>query len=218
MAEPSYAEFSRKLLPGVANVLGVRLPALRKLARELARGDWRAAFEVIRDDSFEETLLKGMLIGYAKADMDELLRYTARYVPLIGDWSTCDSFVAGLKWVKSDPERAFAFLAPFLDSEAPFAKRFAVVTLLFYFINERDIDRTLDCLASVRNEAYYVRMAVAWAAAECYVSFPEKAASLLAAGRLDDWTRAKSVQKICESRAVSAEGKARARAITRKKG
>ena len=36
MAEPDYAEFSRRLLPsGVRRLYGVRMPQLRALAREL---------------------------------------------------------------------------------------------------------------------------------------------------------------------------------------
>ena len=40
LAEPEYAVFSRRLLPGTENVLGVRLPLLRRLARRIAKGDW----------------------------------------------------------------------------------------------------------------------------------------------------------------------------------
>ncbi len=41
LAEPAYRDFSASLLPGVGNLLGVRLPHLRRLAREILRGDWR---------------------------------------------------------------------------------------------------------------------------------------------------------------------------------
>jgi len=41
LAEPAYRDFSASLLPGVGNLLGVRLPHLRRMAREILRGDWR---------------------------------------------------------------------------------------------------------------------------------------------------------------------------------
>ena len=65
LAEPAYREFSAGLLPGTGNILGVRLPRLRALAKELARGDWRAALEQ-EDVFFEETMLRGMVIGAAR--------------------------------------------------------------------------------------------------------------------------------------------------------
>ena len=42
LAENSNKKFAEKLNPGVENVLGLRLPDLRKLAIEIARSDWKA--------------------------------------------------------------------------------------------------------------------------------------------------------------------------------
>ena len=41
LAEEDYKEFNKKLLPGVENILGIRLPAMRKLAKEIAKDDFR---------------------------------------------------------------------------------------------------------------------------------------------------------------------------------
>ena len=55
LADPAYQAFQQKLVPDVTNLLGVRVPALRQLARELARGDWRGYLEAARHDTYEET-------------------------------------------------------------------------------------------------------------------------------------------------------------------
>ena len=67
MAEPDYRAFASGLIPGGTPMLGVRLPALRGLAKRIARGDWRVLFRAEKGKCFEETLLRGMVIGYAKA-------------------------------------------------------------------------------------------------------------------------------------------------------
>ena len=36
-----YQKFHSSLLPGVENVIGVRMPLLRKLAKEILKGDWQ---------------------------------------------------------------------------------------------------------------------------------------------------------------------------------
>ena len=141
MAEPDYRAFASGLIPGGTPMLGVRLPALRGLAKRIARGDWCAFFRAEKGKCFEETLLRGMVIGYAKAGVDELLAYTASFVPEIGDWSTCDSFCNTLKFVRKDPERVWAFLRPYFSSEREFDVRFGVVMLLDHFIQEAFIDR-----------------------------------------------------------------------------
>ena len=69
LAEPGYRDFNCKLLPGVEDMLGVRTPALRRLAREIAKGDWRGYVDQVRtawqqgETCHEERLLWGMVVG-----------------------------------------------------------------------------------------------------------------------------------------------------------
>lgn len=46
LADDKYQKFAAALLPNIDNVLGVRLPLLRKLAREIAKGDWRGIWQL----------------------------------------------------------------------------------------------------------------------------------------------------------------------------
>ena len=75
LAEPDFRAFMAKLTPNVPkeNMLGVRIPKLRKLAKELAKTDWRTYLEEAKDDSFEEIMLQGLVIGYIKAELSEIL-------------------------------------------------------------------------------------------------------------------------------------------------
>ena len=59
LSEPEFQKFSSSLLPGTSNILGVRLPILRKLAKKIIRGDWRAYLASAQDQSFEEIMLQG---------------------------------------------------------------------------------------------------------------------------------------------------------------
>lgn len=40
--EEKYRKFSSSLLPGVDNILGIRLPRLREIAKDIAKDNWRA--------------------------------------------------------------------------------------------------------------------------------------------------------------------------------
>ena len=132
LAEPDYQAFASRLLPGVDNLLGVRIPVLRKLARQLAREDWRAALAAMGNGSFEEIMLQGLILGYAKGSPADILPHVAAFVPKIDNWSICDSFCSGLKLAAAYPEPVWDFLQPYLDSDRAFSVRFAVVMLLFY--------------------------------------------------------------------------------------
>ena len=43
--DKTYQTFMKKLLPGTENILGVRLPELRKLAKEISKGEWKVFLE-----------------------------------------------------------------------------------------------------------------------------------------------------------------------------
>ncbi|PKM44535.1 MAG: DNA alkylation repair protein, partial [Firmicutes bacterium HGW-Firmicutes-6] len=98
LVDEKYRKFSSSLTPGTDNILGVRLPALRKIGKKIAKADWRSYLETARDDSFEETLLQGMVIGYADMELTERLVMIKTYLPKIDNWSICDSFCTGLKF------------------------------------------------------------------------------------------------------------------------
>ena len=140
LAEENYRRFSAKLLPGIPNILGVRLPTLRKIAKQIAQENGLAYFQTASTESFEETMLQGMVIGYLKCSMEERFIQIARFVPKIDNWSVCDSFCAGLKYTKNEPQKMWDFLQPYFRSSAPYDIRFAVVMLIFYYINEEYLD------------------------------------------------------------------------------
>lgn len=217
LAEPEFQKFTSRLLPGTEHILGVRLPKLRKIAREIARGGWRAYLAGAREDSFEEIMLQGMVIGYIQADLPERLRLVAAFIPKIDNWSVCDSFCSGLKLARAEPDTVWAFLQPYLHSEREFEARFGAVMLLFYYIDEAHISAVLILLDQLPAQGYYARMAVAWAISICFIRFPEQTMDYLKTGStLDDLTYNRALQKIMESHCVDAETKSRVRRMKRK--
>lgn len=218
LAEPDYQRFSSALIPNIdpRSVLGVQLPKLRRVARELAKGDWRGYLQNASDASFEEIMLQGMVIGCAKAALAERLQYVERFVPKIDNWSVCDSFCAGFKLPKQYPEEMRAFLQPYcLDSRTYFV-RFGVVMMIYYYADKAHVQELLRLLEAVRCESYYVKMAVAWAVSVCYVNAPQWTAEYLKSSLLDDFTFNKALRKIAESRRVDGAAKAVICAMKRK--
>lgn len=215
LAEPEFQRFSSALLPGVENLLGVRLPVLRKMAKQLAKEGWRAYLQQAAEESFEEVMLQGMVIGYMQADADEWLEQIARFLPKINNWSVCDSFCSGLKQTRKYSEQMWTFVLSRLTDAEEFTVRFGVVMLLYYYIDDAHIRQVLALLEQVEHPGYYVRMAVAWAVSICYVKFPEQTEGFLLKNRLEDFTFNKSIQKIIESRCVSQQTKDRLRRLKR---
>ena len=215
MADARYRDFSASLTPGAGPMIGVRIPRLRAIAREIARGEWREWLATAPDDYFEERMLQGLVIGYAKCPPDEKIGYVARFVPKIDNWAVCDCCC----WRLRSAERApmLSFIRPLFDAAGEYEVRFAVVMALSNFVDEEHIEALLERFGRIGHEGYYVRMAVAWAVSVCYVKFPELTEEWLRRDcPLCDWTYNKALQKIVESLRVPPEAKARIKAMRRK--
>lgn len=217
-SEEKYRIFSSSLIPNVDNILGVRIPILRKMAQQMAKGDWKAYLAAASDEYFEEIMLQGLVIGYAKADIEEKLEAIVRFIPKINNWSVCDSFCIGLKITQKHQERVWSFIQPYLTSDQPYDIRFGVVMLLNYYATEAYIDRTLQLLDRIKHDNYYVKMAVAWAIATCFTNVPEQTMAYLRspACTLDMFTYNKSLQKITESLRIDQDTKQLIRSMKRK--
>lgn len=215
LAEPGYREFSLKLTPGASNILGVRNPQLREIAKRLAKGDWQRYLAEARDDSHEEVMLQGMVIGHIKAEPEQILPLVTAFVPKISNWAICDTFCTGLKQAKKYPDVYWEFIQPYLQDTRPYFIRFGVIMLLAHFVDEQHIDRDLSLFDSIQHDEYYVKMGAAWAVSVCFIKFPERTMDFLKDNRLDDFTYNKSLQKIIESRRVNDETKAKLRGMKR---
>ena len=215
LADEEYQKFAMALIPTINNVIGVRLPELRKLARTIAKGDWRTFLKQAESDYFEEVMLQGMVLGYVKTDIEEILRYVADFIPKIDNWSVCDSFCISLKFTLKNKERVWDFIVPYLLSDKEYEIRFAVVMMLNFFIEEEYINRILQLLDKVSHEGYYAKMAVSWALSICYIKLPEPTMSYLLSNTLDDFTYNKALQKITESHRVDQETKTMIRGMKR---
>ena len=219
LAEPAYRDFSQKLLPGCGGIQGVRLPALRRLARELARtGGWRDYLaEYFAEDGpgrwFEEDMLAGMCIGAAKLPAEEAVSLARRFRPWIGNWSVCDSFCTGFRAVSREREAFWPFVTECLETGEEYGVRLGAVLLLAHYRMPEWADRAVALLAEISHPGYYARMAAAWALSMFYLDFPEKVLPLLEGGALRPEVRRMTIRKICESRRPSPEEKARLRAL-----
>ncbi|MDL2319217.1 DNA alkylation repair protein [Eubacteriales bacterium OttesenSCG-928-A19] len=218
MADEPYRRFNSGLLPGVSDVLGVRMPALRKLARQLAQEDWQPLLAEEDPGSHEGVVLQGLILGYAQWDFASLRPHIELYVERLSNWAQVDTFCASLKLAAAEPEPLWAFIRPYFDRQETYPLRFAIVMALFYFLDEAHIDEVLRRLDGVRHEDYYVRMAVAWAVSMAYVARPDITGRLLAEATMDDWTYNKALQKIIESRQVDDETRQRMKEMKRKGG
>lgn len=212
LAEEEYAKFTSKLIPGKEGIKGVRVPTLRRIAKEIVDDDWEAFLEE-EPECFEEEFLRGIVIATAPMDTDDRIDRSEGFLDTIDNWSVCDSFCSSWKFRKKDGGRVYDYFASLMDSGKEYRMRVSLIARMDHFLDEQHVDDILDDIAEYRNDGYYYRMGAAWAASFCYISFPKRTYDVLASGRMDPWVFSKSIQKICESYRVPDDDKAALREL-----
>ena len=215
LSEEKYRKFSSGLLPGLENLLGVRIPNLREIAKREAKAGWREYLAGASNDSFEEIMLQGLVIGYAKATPEEICQALDCFVPKIDNWSVCDSTAMTISAAKKYPDIFFAYAKDCIAEGTEFSVRFGIVLLLAHFITDDYYKEALALLNKREFPGYYAKMAAAWVVSVAYVKYPVETELWMKDCLLDDETFNKAVQKIKESYRVSKEAKKRVEMMKR---
>jgi len=208
LQDEKYRDFTIKLNPTVdpKTYIGVRLPQLRALAKELKDTDEAKAFiGVLPHEYFDEYLLHIFIIGYIK-DFDEGLAEVERLLPYLNSWSETDSI--RIKAFEKQPELLVPHIERWLRSDHPYTVRFGIFCLMVLFLNEHFDTKYLDLAASVRSDEYYVNMMIAWYFATALAKQYDSAIVYIEEKRLDKQAHNKAIQKSIESYRVTDEHKA----------
>ena len=203
--------FSAKLLPGIeeSRILGVKVPELRKVAKELvASGEYK---EFLTEKHFyvEEVILHGLMLGCAKLTIDELMRELEKFLPQADNWMVTDCTASGLKAVKKNRDVFYLKCLEWLESEREYTVRFATVMLLSYFLDE-DFRKDIPALlARYDTDSYYINMAIAWYFSVALVKHYDEVIGLFRSRAIvNPWVHNKSIRKAVESYRISDERKA----------
>lgn len=211
--EEEYRRLCCRLTPDIApdTVLGVRMPAIRALARTLEGTKEAQRFLCeLPHRYYEENNLHAALIGRIRT-YDECIAALDAFLPYVDNWATCDSLSPPA--LARDPERLLCDIGRCLASPHVYTVRFGLGMLMRHFLDERFQPRFLEMAAGVRREEYYIRMMVAWFFATALAKQYDAALPYLTERRLEKWTHDKTIQKAVESRRISGEQKAYLRSL-----
>lgn len=217
LADSKYKEFHSKLCPGTNNIIGVRIPILRKYAKEIANQcEIKEILKQIDNKYYEEIMLQGMLIGIEKEEFKKVKKHIEEFIPKIDNWAVCDVFCAGLKITKNNKEEMWDFIQKYLKTDKEFEIRFAIVMILDFYIEEEYLQKNFKIFDNINSQDYYVQMAVAWAISICLIKFYDETIKYLSNANLDTFTYNKALQKAIESYRITDENKEKLRQMKKK--
>lgn len=205
--DPKYKEFNEKIIPNIGNSIGVRMPTLRNISKNLSKNNDLVNFYNFLEegDTYEEKIIQGMILPYLPYEIENnIFNNIDMYILRINNWALCDSFVVSLKnSVNKNKEGFFLRSKKYIRSNNPWEIRFGLVLLNNYFTDRKYIEEIFLMTRYIKNNQYYVTMAIAWLISTCY--FVDKVLTLnfIKEGKLTEEITKKTIQKILESKKLS---------------
>lgn len=211
-----YRDFQSKLTPNLdaQKAIGVRTPVLRKLAKEYAkRADISDFLEPLPHEYFDENQLHAFIISEIK-DFDKCINRLEVFLPYVDNWATCDQMSP--KCFKKNRVLLEPYIYDWINSDATYTVRFAVVTLMSQYLDEDFDAKYLKLVSGIHSEEYYINMAVAWYFATALAKQYDATIGYIENGVLPVWTHNKTIQKAIESYRISDSQKDYLRELKRK--
>lgn len=205
-SEQKYKEFSEPLNCGRA-MKGVRIPLMRQYCKQLVKSYGLDALELFTDDWFEEIMMQGFVIGYAKELIELKEAFIYNHLRKCDTWSLVDSFSATLKLKNIEKTIFYDIIKNWRQDDYDYVVRFTLVHCIDHYIDDEHIDDILEFSKTLNDRAYTVKMANAWLLSVAYINYPDKV--LEVSKELDDETFKMTKGKIRDSFRVSKENKER---------
>lgn len=207
LSDEKNADFSAKLTPGIdrEKFLGVRIPASRKLAKEIIKENEHKDFlNSLPHKYYDENILHSILISEIK-DYDECIKYIDEFLPYVDNWAVCDTMSP--KAFKNKHERLMNDILRWVDSDQTYTIRFGLKILMAHFLDNDFKNEYLKIPAKIKSDEYYINMMIAWFYATALAKQWDSTIVYIENGVLDKWVHNKAIQKARESYRITAEQK-----------
>lgn len=206
--DENYKIFNDKIVNTKSKTIGVRTPILRKISKEISKGN---ALEFLNlkfpnePQIFELEMIYGLVLASIK-NIDTSLPLFEKFITRIDNWAICDIFCGDYKIVNSNKDIYLKKIKEYTKSNKEFVIRVGLILLMKYYINT-NIDDILAIVSNVDNEDYYVNMGIAWLLSMCYIKHPTLILDYINNSTLNIFTKRMTYQKIIDSLQVSKDEK-----------
>lgn len=206
IGDVEFITFSKKIIKEEANMIGIKVPILKEIAKQIASGDYISFLKVNQNDYYEELMIEGLVIGFIKEEKDFDF-YLDPFIKKINNWAICDTCTANMKMIKKNPDKYLPRIKSYIKSKGEYQVRFALVCFLDHYKEHQYLEDILNGIRSIKIHTYYVDMAIAWLLCELFIFNKEYILKRLNTLRLNIFTFRKFVSKCCDSYRVSKEDK-----------
>ena len=206
ISEEEYKNFHSKLCFTKYEILGIRVPLMRKIAKQISKTNYQEFLSLCTFKYYEEVFINCLIISLIKEE-SIFIKYFNEYITKIDNWGICDTFCNSLKIVNTNPTKYFNLCKELSLSKEEFISRVGLIIILNFFIKEEYLKDIFYILNNIISDKYYVNMAEAWLICELYIKYPQPTEEFLKSNNLNSFTQNKSISKIRDSYRIDKETK-----------
>ena len=207
LQDEEYREFNSKLIPTVAkeNVIGIRIPVLRKYEKEIRNTEKAKEFlNSLPHKYTEEYNLHALLLENINSYNDTITALND-FLPFVDNWATCD--IMSIKIFRNHLDILPEQLDIWLNSTHTYTIRFAIKMYMTYYLDENFDLSFMTKISKLRSDEYYVNMMIAWYFATALAKQYDSAIKFLEEKKLSGWVHNKTIHKAIESYRITDEQK-----------
>ena len=198
LQDKKYQELQSKIIPNIdsSTIIGVRTPEIKKLAKEVVKGDYKPFLEELPHKYYDENQLHAFIISEIK-NYDECIKYINAFLPYINNWATCDTLIP--KVFKKNTDKLIIEVKKWIKSKDTYTIRYGIGTLMRFYLNDEFKEDYLELVSKIKSNEYYVNMMIAWFFATGLAKQYNSTIKYIENNKLDTWVHNKTIQKAIES-------------------
>ena len=198
-----YKKFHCKLTDTKLDIIGIRVPIMKKIAKEILKANIEDYFKLVKNIYYEEVFIYGIVLANSNEKL--LDKYLLDFIKRMDNWAICDSFCSSLKIINKKLGKYWIYFTSLIDIEKEFQTRVSIVVMMNYYLTDQYIDRVLQIVTNIKTDKYYINMAISWLLSVAIINYEDKVVEILKDKKLNKFVQNKTISKINDSYRISKE-------------
>ena len=206
--DEAFQQFQSRIVPNVPqeSIIGIRVPELRRLAKEYRNTREAETFlSELPHSYYEENMLHIMLLCLEK-DFQKCVEGLDRFLPYADNWAVTDQ--SSPKCFKKHHEELIPIITGWVNSDHVYTARYGINIFMREFLDSDFDIKYAELISQKRGEDYYLKMIIAWYFATALAKQYDAIIPYIEQQKLETWIHNKAIQKAVESFRVTDEHKA----------
>ena len=171
LSNEKFKNFNDKIINTTSKTIGVQIPKLRLIAKEISKGNYISFLSLNMPDIFELHIIYALVLSKIK-DINLSYPLFKNFIYTINNWAVCDILCGEYKIVLKNKEFYLNKIKEFVKTNNEFVVRVGLILLMKFYI-KTNLFEIFEILNTTTCNKYYVNMGIAWLLSTTFI-FDEK--------------------------------------------